>query len=69
MASEHIEAEQKPKKGFFGKIGNFFEKTKNNIENKLKDMKITDKAKDIAKTTKTFVSEKSKEIMVKNNTS
>ena len=57
---------QKPKKkpGFFGKIGNFLEKTKNNLETKIKDMKIGEKAKDLAKTTKTFVSEKSKDLIV-----
>jgi hypothetical protein len=52
------------KKTFFGKIGSFFDKTKENIETKFKEMKIGEKAKGIANTTKTFVQEKSKDIMV-----
>jgi hypothetical protein len=59
-----ISQEEKPKKSFINKIGTFFEKTKDNIEIKLKEMKIGEKAKDIANTTKTFVTEQSKNIMV-----
>ena len=57
VSSEPIE---KPKKNFFNKVGNFFEKT----ANKIKDMKIGEKTKKFAKSTTEAIKETSNKVIV-----
>lgn len=63
--------EQPQQSSFFGKVGTFFEKTSNTIKSGIKDLKIDEKAKnlasktvEVAKGAGASISEKSKEIYV-----
>ena len=63
--------EQPQQSTFFGKVGTFFEKTSNTIKSGIKDLKIDEKAKnlasktvEVAKGAGASISEKSKEIYV-----
>jgi len=52
---------KKKNNGFFGKVGNFFEKT----ATKIKEMQIADKTKKIIESSTKWVDEKSKKVIVK----